>query len=198
MSSSTFKGTCQCGSVQYQIRLKFPPSLDPNVPSVRLYKCNCTTCHTRSFFHCRPISITDDFILTSPSTIEELGEYRCFSKKTAWHFCKACGVNVFAMAGKWEQVELDIGEWSGEGKGKGEVKKVWRSLSDDFTTEVDGKEQKKPYHYLSVNATTLEQAEGLDLREWHEKGWMFYINSRDRTPGQPYMRPTKPYEGGMY
>jgi hypothetical protein len=33
--------------------------------------------------------------------------------------------------------------------------------------------------YLSVNAVTLELAEGLDLRAWHERGWISYLDCRE-------------------
>ncbi len=54
--------------------------------------------------------------------------------------------------------------------------------------EVDGKQQEVwgfkvkgweegPYKYLSVNAVTLEpDQEGLDLKEWTDKGWILYLD----------------------
>ncbi|KAF2187940.1 hypothetical protein K469DRAFT_704220 [Zopfia rhizophila CBS 207.26] len=80
-STNIYHGSCHRGSIKYQIRLTFPPIPDPTALSIRLYKCNCTTCQKMGYFHCRPISCSDDFILTSPSTIEELGDYRCNEKK---------------------------------------------------------------------------------------------------------------------
>ena len=69
--------------------------------------------------------------------------------------------------------------WGGE-----EGTKVW-------LTKPDGKK-----HYLSVNAVTLDEGQpNLDLREWHEKGWVFYVDCLERK-GKPTF--DGPYVGGMY
>jgi hypothetical protein len=54
--------------------------------------------------------------------------------------------------------------------------------------------------YLSVNAATLEAGqEGLDLREWAEKGWIAYLDTLSAPQLEPREnRLGKPYEGGMY
>ncbi|ORY18934.1 hypothetical protein BCR34DRAFT_472711 [Clohesyomyces aquaticus] len=200
-TTSGYHGSCHCGNIKYQIRLTFPPSLtdiDPKAKTIRIYKCNCSTCHKMGYFHLRPISIPDDFILTSPSTIEELGEYRCREKKVGWYFCKNCGVRTFALGGEWEQVELDVQKWAGKQEsGAAKLEKVWRSTKGiEITQEVDGKRVSKPVHYLSVNAVTLESGqEGAELKEWHEKGWVFYVDSKNR---KEVMRFGEPHEGGMY
>ncbi len=50
--------------------------------------------------------------------------------------------------------------------------------------------------YLSVNTATLEpDQEGLDLREWAEKGWIQYFDSRHEV-GEDRLR--EPHVGGMY
>jgi hypothetical protein len=50
--------------------------------------------------------------------------------------------------------------------------------------------------YLSVNAHTLEPGqEGLDLREWTEKGWIAYLDMKDQV-GES--RLGEPHEGGIY
>jgi hypothetical protein len=102
-----YPGSCHCGDVQYQLKLKFPPDMESaqNKDTIRIYKCNCTVCQKMGFFHCRPVTPADDFILTSPTAIEELGEYRTGSKKSAWYFCKKCGCRIMGLAGIWEQVE---------------------------------------------------------------------------------------------
>ncbi|KAF2708591.1 hypothetical protein K504DRAFT_477100 [Pleomassaria siparia CBS 279.74] len=192
-------GSCHCGFVQYQIRLTFPPIppfLEAGAKSVKLYKCNCTVCQKMGFFHCRPININDDFILTSPSNIQELGDYRVFAKRTGWYFCKTCGVRTFGMSGTWEQDEIDVGTWSGKQHGDGTVQKVWKSKSNDIDTEKDGKKITKPYHYLSVNAVTLEGGDGgVDLKEWHEKGWLYYVENREKAGNHPQ---PQPFHCGMY
>ena len=196
-TSNVYPGSCHCGAVQYQLRLKLPPVHDPKAESVRLYKCNCTTCHKTGMFHCRPISPGDDFILLSPSP-SELGDYRCFEKRIGWYFCKNCGVRTFGAGGNWNETDLDVDKWAG-GESKGETKKVWTlSKGEDFTRVEDGVKIVKPLHYLSVNAFTLEVGEGgVDLREWHEKKWIFYVENLKRINGTQ-MRLHEPFEGGLY
>lgn len=199
-TAGTYSGSCHCGFVNYKLKLTFPPTHDPNAESIRIYKCNCSTCQKMGFFHCRPINIPEDFILTSPSLIEELGDYRVFSKKQGWYFCKTCGTRVFGMGGKWEQVEVDVAEWEGKGAESKGKEKVWISKPDGTRIRViDGKEVEVPRHYLSVNAVTLDTAVegGVDLREWHEKGWVFYVENREKT-GSGNMRLDKPFPGGMF
>jgi hypothetical protein len=194
-TNDIYHGSCHCGDVQYQIRLKFPPVNKPNVETIKLYKCNCTVCHKMGFFHCRPISPADDFILTSPSAIEELGDYRVFTKETGWYFCKKCGVRVFGLTGKWEQDEVDLEKWAGKVSGEGKLQKVWKTKAPDDETEgEDGKKATKKKHYLSVNAVTLETEGNVNLKEWHDKGWLYYVDSRENS-GEA--RPT-PYHCGMY
>ncbi|KAH7128566.1 hypothetical protein B0J11DRAFT_525274 [Dendryphion nanum] len=196
-TTGAYPGSCHCGIVQYQIRLTFPPVHDVNAESIRLYKCNCTTCHKMGFFHCRPINPGEDFILTAPSP-SELGEYRCFDKRIGWYFCKNCGVRTFAMGGNWEEAELDVEKWAGKDS-KAETMKVWKATAgESFKRVVDGKEIIKPLHYLSVNAVTLNGGEGgVDLREWHDKKWVFYVENLERKNGT-LMRIDEPYPGGLY
>ena len=195
-SAQAYPGSCHCGFVQYQIRLKFPPIHDRNAESVRLYKCNCSTCQKMGFFHCRPISPKEDFILISPTNIGELGDYRVFSKNNGWYFCKKCGVRVFGMAGVWEQAEVSVDEWASANLGVGQdTTQVLKTKPMIRTLEAEGQVETKRYHYLSVNAVTLEPSEDTDLRMWHEKGWVMYMDCRDRS-GPPRLE--KPYYGGMY
>lgn len=148
------------------------------------------------FFHCRPISPADDFVLTSPTKIEELGDYRTNTETLAWYYCKRCAVRVFAVAGVWEEAHRDLEEWAGVKSGGGQ--KLQPVLMTKGTTKakmVNGEQVSEPYHYLSVNAVTLEPSEDIDLRKWHEKGWVFYVGAGNHK-GPPRLE--KPYEGGMY
>jgi hypothetical protein len=151
------------------------------------------------FFHCRPITPSEDFILTAPKDVSELGEYRVYSKKHGWYFCKSCGVRILGLGGEWEQVDLDVEEWAGtkkEGE-KQSLKKVWKTKGEPVTTVVDGKEVTKPY-YLSVNAVTLEPGAEIDLTKWHENGWIFYVENLKKEENGSQMRLNKAYDGGMY
>ncbi|KAH7371163.1 hypothetical protein BKA66DRAFT_470313 [Pyrenochaeta sp. MPI-SDFR-AT-0127] len=198
-TSKAYPGSCHCGDIQYQLRLKFPPIPAPNTISIRIYKCNCTTCHKMGYFHCRPINPSDDFILTSPASIDELGEYRAFTKKQGWYFCKNCGVRIVGLAGEWQQVDLDVEHWAGtkEVEDKTKFQKVWKTVGTTRTIEKDGKEETEPYHYLSVNAVTLEPGGEIDLRKWHENGWIAYVENRVEMEGSN-VRLGEPFEGGMY
>jgi hypothetical protein len=135
-----YPGSCHCGDVQYLLKLKFPPVMKagPSNDTIRIYKCNCTVCQKMGFFHCRPVSPADDFILLSDPA--ELGEYRASTQKTAWYFCKKCGCRVVGVVGEWEPVELDIAYWAGRKKenDKDNMQKVWKTKGTLVTTGVDG------------------------------------------------------------
>ncbi|KAF1850554.1 uncharacterized protein K460DRAFT_412243 [Cucurbitaria berberidis CBS 394.84] len=194
-----YPGSCHCGDVKYQIRLKFPPIMERGGESIRIYKCNCTTCQKMGYFHCRPINPAEDFILTSPATIEELGDYRTFSKKQGWYFCKKCGVRIVGLGGDWERAELDVEHWAGakEEADPGKLQQVWKTKATTITTKENGKDETKPFHYLSVNAVTLEPGEDIDLKKWHENGWIFYVENLDKKNGTQ-LRVSEPFKGGMY
>ena len=196
-STKVHHGGCHCGKVKYQIRLTFPPINKAGAESIRIYKCNCTLCQKMAFFHVRPISITDDFVLTSPSTIEELGDYRTNTGKIGWYYCKDCGCRTFAMGGEWSEEEVDADEWAGRERGSGELQRVWKSRGRNMIIKTDGKDENKFYHYLSVNAVTLEPGDVVDLREWHEKGWVFYVENRLKSGGTS-IRFGEPHFGGCY
>lgn len=50
--------------------------------------------------------------------------------------------------------------------------------------------------FLSINAVTLDHNQsGLDLREWLERKWIAYVDSKDYKGGRTYDRP---HEGGTY
>jgi hypothetical protein len=133
-------GSCHCGKVQYQLKLKFPPDMTSmrNEDTIRIYKCNCTVCQKMGFFHCRPITPAEDFILMSDPT--ELGEYRASTKKCAWYFCKDCGCRVVGLVGEWAEGDLDVEQWAGAKKEQDgdALRKVWKTKGKMITTEVDG------------------------------------------------------------
>lgn len=144
-------------------------------------------------FHCNPANLAEDFIVTSPAKIEDVGDYRALSKIVGWYFCKSCGVRTFGMGGEWTTKEIDVAKWAGEEGGDGKVQKVIKSVpASDGKTNWEG----KPLHYISVNAMTLD---GLDLIDAHNKGWVYYVNNRGK-PGEVSfgMRFKEPYPGGCY
>lgn len=144
-------------------------------------------------FHCRPNDLENDFILTSPAKIEDVGEYRCFSEKIGWYFCKRCGVRTFGMGGEWVPAEMDVAKWLGDGAGEGASQKVLKTIPlSNGPKGYDG----KPLHYVSVNGTTLD---GIDLIDVHDKGWVYYIENKYKKDGEyPQMRFKEPFKGGCY
>jgi hypothetical protein len=141
-----------------------------------------------SFFHVRLIDSPGDFLLLSPldpaSGESGLRDYMCFAKNAHWYFCGVCGVRCFTVAGEGEVREAEV-----QVEGGKEKRRVW-GVKREGWDEVNGPS------YLSVNAATLEPGqEGFDLREWTEKGWIAYFDSKDEI-GED--RLLKPHVGGMY
>lgn len=150
-------------------------------------------------FHCRPIDPAEDFILLSPDSIEKLGDYRTSSKKQGWYFCKLCGVRIVGLGGDWEQVSLDVEHWAGVKPEPDEekIQRVWKTKGKTITTKIDDKDVTKPFHYLSVNAVTLEPSEDIDLKRWHDERWIFYVENLVHENGTK-LRVSEPFPGGMY
>lgn len=192
-----YHGSCHCGAIQYVVQLTFPPNLESSASSIRIYKCNCSTCHKMGLFHLRPINPVEDFVLVKPTNLnEELGDYRCNKRAISWFFCKVCGVRCFSFGGEGEVVDLDLDKWLGKTDTEGMTTKIWRPKGGEWRMQLDEEEWVRPGCYLSINATSIEPGqEGFSLKEWTEKGWISYIDAREKI-GQ--MRLGEPYEGGMY
>ncbi|RFU34746.1 hypothetical protein B7463_g1604, partial [Scytalidium lignicola] len=211
-----YHGSCHCGLTRYIAYITLPPpiiSAEPGLPTTRIYKCNCTICQKASIFHLRLISSPDDFLLLSPISKDGskggiktneggLKSYTCFAKKTHFYFCSRCGVRCFSIAGEGElkSVPAEVippvpqnylhGPLAPQDVEINEGKvKVWSPQKEGWLEEI------RP-HYLSVNAATPEPGQdGLDLKEWSEKGWISYLNCLKDVREQ---RLEDPYEGGMY
>jgi hypothetical protein len=131
------------------------------------------------FFHVRLMDTPNDFYLLSPKDPNELSDYMCFEKRIHWYFCPACGVRCFAFRGESEVREVEV---------DGEKVQAWTARREGWDEPNTG--------YLSVNAVTLEPGqEGLSLKEWHEKGWIQYLDTKDEALED---RLADPHEGGMY
>jgi hypothetical protein len=135
-----------------------------------------------AFFHLRLPYSPKDFALLSPlDPMAGLGDYTCFDGIIHWLFCKNCAVRCFAFGGEGEVTEKEI---------DGKKMKVWAPKKND------GRPQGGDVTYLSINAQTLEPGqEGLDLKEWHEKKWVCYLDSLDETEEDRY---GEPHRGGTY
>jgi hypothetical protein len=95
-------------------------------------------------------------------------------------------------------VELDVVKWAGT-KQEGEadkLQKVWKTKGESRTMDIGGKKITQPF-YLSVNAVTLEPSDEIDLRKWHDNGWIFYVDNLKDDKSKK-MRVGEPHEGGMY
>lgn len=188
-----YRGSCHCGHIKYIVFLTLPPAAVTIKASpestVRIRKCNCSTCHKMGFFHVRLQDSPNDFVLLSPVDPEtQLLDYTCFDKRIHWYFCGKCGVRCFAFAGEGEISEVDLDKMEGKKEPKGLLKKVWKPKAENW---IEGKTG-----YLSVNATTLEpEQQGLDLREWTEKQWITYLDVLHSVRKEDSF---VPHEGGMY
>lgn len=133
------------------------------------------------------MSSPDDFYLLTPLNPEAgpsaggLSDYTCFEKRIHFYFCPNCGVRCFAFFGQSEVREEEV---------DGEKRRVWAPKKEGWIegTNANG--------YLTVNAATLEPGqEGLSLKEWHEKGWIQYLDCKNEAEED---RLRDPHEGGMY
>ncbi len=90
-------------------------------------------------------------------------------------------MRCFAVAGEGETREVEV-------QGEAGTRQAWMVKREGWDETGSS--------YLSVNAATLEPGqEGLDLREWTEKGWIAYFDTKDEV-GEDRMG--MPHEGGMY
>lgn len=154
--------------------------------------------------HLRLASPPDDFLLLSPEDPAREGSGVSLYKDT-WYFCKTCGVRCFIAAGQFERTKveltanllakLDVGDGilATPDRAGVFVKKVsvWKAKKEGWL------EFPAPgaTSYLSVNMCTLDaDQEGLDLRRFHEEGWIGYYGKLKGLEGYH----NEPFEGGTY
>lgn len=114
-----------------------------------------------------------------------LRDYTCFGGNIHWYFCSRCGVRCFAFMGEGELRDMDMDVGDG-------MKRVraWTPKREGW------KEGLRNGCYFSLNAGTVEAGqEGWDMREWHEKGSIVYL---DELNGREEDRVGRPCEKGMY
>lgn len=195
MSSPTrrpYTGSCHCGATRYIIFLTLPHAPAPVQPGQQrspkgvqnFYRCNCTLCHKAGLLHVRPLSPTDDFLLLTPlNPYTEMSDYTVAGlpyPPSHWLFCKGCGMRCVSVRGAGGVATLDVDE-AGLGP-------VADRLREAGLVGPEGKvtawRPEKPIGeegawngYLSINGYSLDaDQEGLDLREWKEKGWVLYLD----------------------
>lgn len=124
-----YTGGCHCGQLRYEVEL--------DLSEPKASKCNCSFC-----LKSNRISVTlepdqkdefSQFKLLSPSSWEELGDYRFGSMNGPHYFCKTCGMHCM-MAAKYELGGHKI-------------------------------------NHMSINAVTLDQGQGVDLRKFKMEYW---------------------------
>ncbi|KIL62555.1 hypothetical protein M378DRAFT_128738 [Amanita muscaria Koide BX008] len=86
---STYKGSCHCGQVKYEV------DLAADSAKWEVGKCNCTICHKKGYLSMIAPDVKS-FKLLSPSSIDEVGDYSYGSKAMHHRFCKNCGTSTFA------------------------------------------------------------------------------------------------------
>jgi hypothetical protein len=200
-----YVGSCHCGFTRYVCWLKLPASppyarrtKPENKLSQVIRKCNCTICHKTGFFHLRMDNTPEDFVLLSPlDPRKELSDYRGRDPDGAsWLFCSKCGVYCFILQGPENLGVVGERDLAGKGvdlklakiEGNGRSAKVWVPNAEVWKEEQNCA--------LRVNAMTLESGQdGLDLREWKEKGWIEYSDALTAVNKHRY---DVPHEGGTY
>jgi hypothetical protein len=154
--------------------------------------------------HLRLASAPDEFFMLAPTDprAEDSG-MRVY--KHTWYFCNTCGVRCFIAGGHMETTEVELpAELLGKLDVGGDVEAtrnedgvlikrvaVWKPKKEGWV------EWPAPgaNAYLSVNMCTLDaDQEGLDLRNFHENGWIGYCEMLKGAKGYQHT----PYEGGMY
>ena len=157
-------------------------------------------------FHIRLPNPPEQFQLLSPISTSDtsisggllvgphgLTDCVCNDKQIHWYFCSCCGVRCFAFSGEGEVRPLPSSSTNTGVLAEGEEKQVW-------TPKREGWNKDSWASSLTVNATTLDaKQQGLDLREWHEKKWIVYIDclGEDEADDEP-ARTERPHEGGTY
>jgi hypothetical protein len=87
MSTDTFKGSCHCGAVKFEVRTALAPAV----------RCNCSLCRRRGALMSPMVARNDLKILEGES---ELSMYQ-FNTRVAKHFfCKHCGIYPFHQTRK--------------------------------------------------------------------------------------------------
>jgi hypothetical protein len=161
-----------------------------------LRKCNCTVCHKAAYFHISLGDTPNDFILLSPlDPLKELTNYKCVEKGMNLLFCPTCGIRAFiAEAPEGEPIgEIVTKDLSSIGLSQSQLKKLgFENDAEEVKVHVTGNTWKEGItHWLRVNAHALDaDQEGLDIREWHERKWVQYVNWFDEVDGaRSYDRP---------
>jgi hypothetical protein len=133
-----------------------------------------------------PLGDIGTYPSTSPTGKDGLDSsaprYTCLTHTNGWRFCSQCGCSPFASAGTYEVVEKEITLPDGSTA----TRKVWK-LHDDTDKQAS---------YLSVNMHTIDVNQpGFDLRQFHEKGMIRYL---DRLDDETPKAGDVPYPGGLY
>ncbi|KIX97567.1 uncharacterized protein Z520_07020 [Fonsecaea multimorphosa CBS 102226] len=149
-----------------------------------------------NFFHVHPANPRDDFMLLSPLDPDrELSTYQCHDRKRKYYFCPKCGVRCLTFGGVGEThvvdfTELALGDDNRDEEEEEEGKReVWRA-------KWDGEDDTRPY--VSVNGTTIDYREDLDLRVLTEEKRVQYFDGRSEPDEEKEPRWDRPHDGGSY
>lgn len=117
----------------------------------------------------------------------ELGTYQHGNRTLKFYFCPKCGVRCFTFRGAGEIVTVD---GTGLGDDKQGKREVWRA-------KWNGEDNTRPY--VSVNGTSIDYREDLDLRVLTEEKRVQYFDDRSEPAEKKQdARWERPHYGGCY
>jgi len=223
-----YKGSCHCGNIRYEIKLRFPrftidsanppvelakrqphpDAKEPPPPLLRIYRCNCSICHKAGILHLRLATPARDLVILSPSDLGAVEDYTCNKGTHHWYFCKTCGVRCFTIAGpsEFEKVALDLDAWRANEPAADNATAV-----DDAAAVVAEDGSKKLTEVLRPAASFIEATRKYYLSinatsvEPNQEGFDLrewteknWIGYVEWLANKGEFRFGQPYEGGMY
>lgn len=137
--------------------------------------------------HVRPSDPASDFLLLSPLSLNELGDYRTGDGVLRFLFCKTCAVRCFIFAGDDGEEITDVAVPGIDEK----IEKAWRPKPDGGHPKMG--------HYISINAHTIDAGQPqFDMRTLTEDNKVMYCDCYSPEEDEAPMRYGRPQENGCY
>ncbi|MCA9373590.1 GFA family protein [Candidatus Peregrinibacteria bacterium] len=90
----TYKGSCHCGAVQYEV----------DTDLARVIDCNCSHCHMKGLV----LNFVDQEKFRLTKGEDQLTSYQFNTKGIDHLFCKNCGTQSFAKGITFPQVGINV------------------------------------------------------------------------------------------